>query len=754
MKKRLSVFAAISARCLALVLAVTLVLGVFCIDRASAAPTTEATRMNVMLVIDGSGSLTNQKTATDPQGYRYDAIDLFLALLTENGNNVGAVVFNGDSDNFPLETGVSTLDGKKAKQSLAEQIKNAGTGGYTDIGNALLKGVKAVKQAHEQNGLPSVVILFSDGKTEVKGDMDASLKAKEDAIVMAQNNDIPVYTICLAANDSADPNEMQEIAERSSGQFVKVEDASALTQGFETFYKMIFGSSGAVIQKATFPADGVLNFDFDIPSYGAEEMNIILDARELKETIITTPNGPLSADQVASYTMSGGYYDVVKLVHPMPGNWSIQLKGIPEKSATVNVLFNIDSSAALTSKDNKTDYKVGETATFCANLIRNGQVVQDSSVTSEYTAILTLKDNASGETKEYDMLPDSNGDFSYSLQTSDYTSYTASARLFCGNLEFSTDPVTINFGNTSPVASQTDLDVDRLVWPIFGRKYSTDVAGYFSDAQDKDLTYSVVSSQLVKDSYTLDSKTGELKVNLGDSRSGTLVIQAMDQQGATAQMNVNFHITDLTYWVSGTLVIILLAIIVVIISIVVAMKNLPWRGEISVRNLQTGADRTMGDFRGKIQLKKFMIGACGIEGKFKALGRNQLAFVSKKPVFTSKPGGDKNATKQVTLPNGTFNIFADESKSRGFAVTVASRGVRGGGGFGSMDGSSKRHPSMPRTGGFDGMSGTSGSKSKGGFGGSFKGGSGKAPKNGGFGNSGKKAPAKSPTSGSKSNPFG
>ena len=165
MKKRLSVFAAISARCLALVLAVTLVLGVFCIDRASAAPTTEATRMNVMLVIDGSGSLTNQKTATDPQGYRYDAIDLFLALLTENGNNVGAVVFNGDSDNFPLETGVSTLDGKKAKQSLAEQIKNAGTGGYTDIGNARLKGVKAVKQAHEQNGLPSVVILFSDGKT-------------------------------------------------------------------------------------------------------------------------------------------------------------------------------------------------------------------------------------------------------------------------------------------------------------------------------------------------------------------------------------------------------------------------------------------------------------------------------------------------------------------------------------------------------------------------------------------------------------
>lgn len=737
MKKRLSVFA---ARCLAVALAVSLVLGAFCIGTVSAAPTSEATRMNVMLVIDGSGSLTNKKTATDPDGHRYDAIDLFLALLTENGNNVGAVVFNGESDNFPLETGVAALDGKKAKQSLSKQIQDAGTGGYTDIGNALLKGVTAVKQAHEQNGLPSAVILFSDGKTEVKTDMEASLKAKEDAIVMAQNNDIPVYTICLAANDSADPNEMQEIAERCSGQFVKVEDSSALTQGFETFYKMIFGSSGAVIQEATFPDDGVLNFEFNIPSYGAEEMNIILDARELKETMITTPNGPLSADQVETYTMSGGFYDVVKLVHPVPGNWSIQLKGLPEKSATVNVLFNIDSSAALTSRENKTDYKVGETATFCANLIRNGKVVEDASVTSEYTAILTLTDNASGETKEYGMMPDSNGDFVYSLQTQDYTSYTASARLFCGNLEFSTETVSVNFGNTSPVASQTDLEVKKLVWPIFGRKYAADISGYFSDAQDTDLTYSIVSSQLVKDTYTLDSQTGELNVNVGASRSGTLVVQAMDRQGATAQMNVNFHITDLTYWVSGTLLIIVLVAIVLIASVVIAMMNLPWRGEITVRNLQTGVERTMGDFRGKILLKKFMIGACGVDGKFKALARNQLAFETKKPVFTSKPGGDKNATKQVTLPNGTFNIYADEAKNRGFAVTVNSRGVRGGG-FGSMD-SSRRTPKSTRPGGFDGMGGGNG----------FNGAPGKTPKSGGFGRPSKKTPPKGP--GSMNNPFG
>ena len=41
------------------------------------------THFNVGLVIDGSGSLGS----TDPNKLRYDAIDLFLALLTNKGNN-------------------------------------------------------------------------------------------------------------------------------------------------------------------------------------------------------------------------------------------------------------------------------------------------------------------------------------------------------------------------------------------------------------------------------------------------------------------------------------------------------------------------------------------------------------------------------------------------------------------------------------------------------------------------------------------
>ena len=43
-------------------------------------------RFNIQIVIDGSGSLVEGSDATDPSGLRYDAINLFLALLTNEGN--------------------------------------------------------------------------------------------------------------------------------------------------------------------------------------------------------------------------------------------------------------------------------------------------------------------------------------------------------------------------------------------------------------------------------------------------------------------------------------------------------------------------------------------------------------------------------------------------------------------------------------------------------------------------------------------
>ena len=59
---------------------------------AFATDSSSTNKFNVVVLLDASGSMAS----TDPQNYRFEAISQFINLLTETGNNVGAVVFSGD----------------------------------------------------------------------------------------------------------------------------------------------------------------------------------------------------------------------------------------------------------------------------------------------------------------------------------------------------------------------------------------------------------------------------------------------------------------------------------------------------------------------------------------------------------------------------------------------------------------------------------------------------------------------------------
>ena len=92
--------------CLCLALFLLLVLSVPTVE-ASAKPGTDSW-FNVMLVIDGSGSLVSQSNGTDREAVRYDAIRLFMALLTDQGNNVGAIVFDDNQvTDLDIEDGLA-----------------------------------------------------------------------------------------------------------------------------------------------------------------------------------------------------------------------------------------------------------------------------------------------------------------------------------------------------------------------------------------------------------------------------------------------------------------------------------------------------------------------------------------------------------------------------------------------------------------------------------------------------------------------
>lgn len=663
-------------RCGVLVLAAVLLVSLLCVG-ASALDAGEVSRLNVMLVIDGSGSLT-MSGGTDTKGYRYDAIDLFLALLTNDGNNVGAIVFN---HNTLLNSPIAPITGKSDKLALSKKIKDAGAYGDTNIGGALLTAVEACKTATAQNGMQSVILLFSDGRTDVynhggKKAQEASLKAKEEATTKAQEAGIPIHAICLNASSAADPAELQEISTQTSGTFASVKKAKDLTTAFENFYTLIFPNSSNELTENTFSADGKLELDIKIPAYGAEEVNVILDTTNVKSTAIQAPDGQLSDSDLNENTMSGGFYDVIKLVDPENGLWNVSLTGKPGTNVTINVLYNIDSTVQLKTADGKQDYGVGDTVTFQANLMNDGQVISDPLVTQEYTAKLSLANPSTGEVVEQiDMTPGAGGMFSCAYTGTNYSSYVATVEMACNNLILKSNEWAVNYGNTAPVAIKALEEVKQTVTPVSGKSKTVDVSAFFTDAQDTSLTYTILSSQLIQGTADLNAQSGQLQINTGKSRSGDVVIQAADSQGATAQMTVRVKVTNLTGVIFGTGGLIVLGLIAAIIAWLVIINSRPFHGKVIVRNLANGDVRTRGSFRGRLLLSAMGIRGCGFDkGALVVKGKNSVIFDAKQEIFTqtfAPVSADKKAKKKVVLSTSMPTvIFADEAQTRGVEITL------------------------------------------------------------------------------------
>ena len=656
-------------RCFVLMLAAVLLVGIVPVLKADAVDTSSVERLNVMLVIDGSGSLPMEN---DKKGLRYEAIDLFLALLTNEGNNVGAVVFN---DGIMLNTDITRISGKAAKMELSKKIRDVGAKGDTNIGLALMTAVDAAVAKSNENDMNSVILFFSDGRTDVPGGqkaMEESLKMKEDATIKAQENRIPVYSICLNASKAADPEELKTISEQTSGSFVAVKKAEDLTPAFEVFYSLIFPDTSNKLTQTVFPESGELYADIAIPTYGAEEVNVILDMTNVKDVEVDAPSGSLSDEQIKDTTMSGGYYDVIKLVNPDSGMWQVDLEGKPGTEVTINVLYNIDSVVRLSTAENTTDYSVGESATMCANLVRGGQVITDPALAQEYVAKLHLKNLSTGAEKTVDMIPDASSTFTYELKGEDYCSWSATVELIYSNLSLPSQEMAVNFRNTAPIANPDYEESKVTVTPISGKSCHVNLADYFPDGQDSSLSYSVVSSQLVQDTIEVDEKSGEVLVNTTKSKLGNVVFQAKDSQGAAAEMTIYFKVVDLRGVIFGGGGLIILAGIIMLCILLYSVLNRPWKGMFTVTTLDGSMDRTHGSFRGKVPLKKLGIRGCGLDGAFVATGRNRMEFRSKKPIFSG--AGFQQNPKHINLVNGTNTIYADEEQTMGIEVEVMPQG--------------------------------------------------------------------------------
>lgn len=644
---------------------------------------------NVEIVLDASGSM--QKT--DPSGYRYEAIRLFVNLLAERENVLGGIVFSTDIDAQQPPTEITNQSGKNAVIDQLESVPP--TGGWTNIGQGLNLAVDELQTCGNAEN-PSVIILLSDGNTDMATpeEEQASLDIKAEAIQKARESGIAIYSVCLNANRTADTSEMEQISKATGGVFLEVSKAEDLRDVFNTFYSLIYGTATNEIIQAAFPDSGLVEKTFDIPGLGVEEVNIIVYGKATQIQLYR-PDG---TEYPAALVVSNSFA-MMKVTDVTPGTWRIVVRGVPGDQIKVNLVYNpnLTVNAAIVNEDdviNPTD-PVKVTAT----LTSGGVIATDAGQYNGYAAVLHVLDayGTEIETEPMTLGPQgfevrkNLGEGTYYFQASVSGNYLEKQSARLGPVRVSATALTEEEKNNTPPTPVEDV-VKKTVylWPGKGGSLELDLNTLATDAQDAKLDYRIVSTAFLEGTdYTVDGDI--LRMDHFSLSKGSFDIQATDSGGLSCriQLIVSSHNV-------GTMALIGLGVAALIALAVLGgaayiLATTPFRGTITVESCVNGKyQRAARDpKRGRCKLNAFGVESVGLnynKSYFQATKERRVDFVPDRPVFWNG-----QQVKKVPVASGTETVIrlsAEDPRSLRIRFDSRERAVR-------RSGRGPSHPPRP-----------------------------------------------------------
>lgn len=426
--------------CLAVLLMLT---GVLVNSTMVQAAETDEHRMNVVFVLDQSGSMAK----TDANALRYEAVDLFLGLATETGNYMGAVVFD---DSIVLQRDITEISGKESKQELSDSIKAAKSFGDTNIGMAIELATQMLQNSGNPN-LRSAIVLLSDGNTDLPKDttgqaLAASEQSKKNAIDAARAQGIKIHSVCLNANGAAKKQELQDISDATGGVCVEVKSADDLKEVFNQFYNIIYSTETINIADTVIPENGELEVPFMIPAMGVEEANIIINTLNPDTTYnLLNPDGyGYIQSEMDAMSIKAKTFTVIKIEKPKSGEWILKVRGITGDQVKVDMVYNASISIDLTSGTGDFTWNAGESAEVTAVFSNMGNIVTDASIYQQYPITIKAVD-ASGATvvEEVMEVKDASAEASAALQLTNDGEYTLTATAKIDDMTISSVPVTV-----------------------------------------------------------------------------------------------------------------------------------------------------------------------------------------------------------------------------------------------------------------------------------------------------------------------
>ena len=586
---------------------------------ADALPSGTANRFNVMLVLDASVSMNE----SDSRGLRYEALRLFNNLLPNEGNSLGGVVFSTAVDR---ETGPEPVNGPSEKDAVVRTIRDVpAPGGWTNIGAGLDTALDRLEEKGNPE-LPSVIILLSDGNTAMYTDelTRAAAEVRDEAVQRAREAEVPVYSICLNCNGTADSSEMERISDETGGVFTEVRRAEDLNRVFEVFYELIYRSSSVTLADGVFPPDGVLDTPFEVPGFGVEEVNVVFQGYA-SEAALTRPDGSVYEAEMQRYET----FSAIKMTEIIPGEWSLRTKGISGDRIRIEVIYNTNLTVTLYLNPEGEELDPVEPVNFTARLSAGETEAGDYEDYLGFEAELVTYGPDGAELERLPMTVGNNGfearsrfkEGTYTFETVVTGNSLNKASERVGPIRFVTPerpaapptpaptPTPTPTPNTAPAADPRTVQKTVLIWPVIGGNLRLNMNTLVSDREGDVLRYTASSADLEEGrEYTLSS-SGSLNVKLGSFRleNGSVDIRATDAGGLSCDVTVRVRPVN-----TVVILLVLLALGLVWLLFLILRRREPRkaiRGDITVTSevdgvVKTGAPRAPAK-KGKYPLSNF-----------------------------------------------------------------------------------------------------------------------------------------------------
>lgn len=632
----------------------------FFLTSTSAVKNNTSNRFNVCFVLDSTNSLLD----TDAEKLRYDATNMFLGLLANDGNYVGSVIFSGG---VIKTTDVVPINGPEDKEKAERDLETNEQLGATTIGVALDQAIDMLLSKGDSS-LDSVVVLLSDGQSNKQDENE--MNSRSEALTKAKKNRIPVYTVALNADGEADLDVLEQIANATDGKYKEVNQADDLKDVFREFYNMIYSAGTIKIMDGVIPDDGEISVSFDVPYQGVEEVNIIISSDSIIENLtLTKPDGKkMDEEEVSGITTEAKRFSITKVTKPIGGEWVLEGKGKPGSSVKIDMVYN-DSITIETQYEEKEKYSVSDTVTISGFILDNGEKM--SSGYEDYTAKL-IPDNNKG--KEVPMRISNNsfvGDISFDQEGT----YTYHMELEGNGLKKYTETASIklNVGNFAPVINEEAKDMNEHFWvfPFFTKTCEVDLSKAATDPDGDKLSFDVSSSTFKDTTYEIDGDKLVIK-DFYDLSKGIITLKATDPKGSFVEFDVTVSLTNVGIVALIAIGAISLIVLAALAFLIYRLSQKKFMGTITVRNLETGASSTQQKNKGNIKLSSFQLGNTGFppKARFQATGKSYIHFISTKPVLTDST---VRKEKKITIQDGLeVRIYSDDTRTHGISVVFDS----------------------------------------------------------------------------------